>query len=237
MLGLGSKEIARTLNIKKPFLSWTKDRRDPCYLGLGDMLILRYGSRTPLSGQYDYYQLVTEVVKNGLEYITIRPVAGDAAEGGLRLNLIDFSVNGFRFEATPEFVNYVAPYLSNHPVVEQLQALEEHLLLFAFYPRLSFNREIEAYYPMLPKRISLLGRIVRSDIEWEDEGDRARGRFRTFGIKMMYDPVEYSRDEFRHTRWEMIRPFKENRYFKEVHRTLNGLIAFLENQSRKGPNP
>ncbi len=103
VLGLRSDEVGRTLHIKKPILSRTKDRRDPHHLTLGDLLILHYGSRAPLSGKYDYCQLVTEIVKDGLENITIKPVATEAIEGGMRLGLIDFSVNGFRFEATPDF--------------------------------------------------------------------------------------------------------------------------------------
>ncbi len=105
-------------------------------------------------------------------------------------------------------------------------------MLFAFYPRLRFSREIEPYRPILPKRISVLGQIVRSEIDWED-GEQKRGRFRNFGVKLMYDPVEYAQDEFRHSRWEMIRPFKENRHFKEVHKALNGLIAFLESHAKE----
>ena len=50
----------------------------------------------------------------------------------------------------------------------------------------------------------------------------------------MYDPVDYGLVEFRYSRWEMIRPFKENRHFKKVHKSLNGLIAFLESQAKEG---
>lgn len=56
------------------------------------------------------------------------------------------------------------------------------------------------------------------------------------GVRLMYDPVEYAHEEFRHTRWEMIRPFKENRYFKEVHKSLNGVVAYLDH-ARNDSNP
>jgi hypothetical protein len=49
----------------------------------------------------------------------------------------------------------------------------------------------------------------------------------------MYDPAEYSIEDFDHDRWEIIRPFKENRYFKDVHKSLNGLIACLEAQAKE----
>jgi hypothetical protein len=51
-------------------------------------------------------------------------------------------------------------------------------------------------------------------------------------VRYTYDPSEYSIDDFCWDRWIMIRPFKENQYFKEVHKSLNGLIAHLENQSK-----
>ena len=232
VLGLASEEEGPTLHIKKPALSWTKNRRDPHHLKLGDILILHYGSRSPFSGAYDYFQMITEITKDGLENMTIRPAATESVEGGMRVGLIDFSMNGFRFAATPEFIKYVAPESAYQSIHEQFELLQQHLLLFAFYPKLRFSPEVESHRPALPKRISVLGQIVRSDIDWEDE-EQERGRFRTFGIKMMYDPVEYVVDEFRHSRWEMIRPFKENRYFKEVHKALNGLIAALESQAKE----
>jgi len=49
----------------------------------------------------------------------------------------------------------------------------------------------------------------------------------------MYDPVEFSRDTFLFDRWDMIKPFKENRYFKEVHNSLNGLISYFQNQTKE----
>ena len=67
----------------------------------------------------------------------------------------------------------------------------------------------------------------------EDEEEQRGGEIKDFGVQFMYDPVAYSRDHHRFDRWEMIRPFKENRYFKEVHKTLNSLIAFLESQLKE----
>lgn len=52
-------------------------------------------------------------------------------------------------------------------------------------------------------------------------------------MQLMYDPAEYSIEDFDHDRWEIIRPFKENRYFKDVHKSLNGLIACLEAQAKE----
>lgn len=234
VLGLGSREIGRTLHIKKPMLSRTKDRRDPNHLVVGDTLVLHYGSRSGFSGENDYFQVVTEVAKDGLENITIRPVADETEESGFRLGLVDFSVNGFRFAHDDAFINYALP--DNQwriPLEEQAELLTERALLFNFYPRLRFPREIDGHRPVLPKKVSVLGRIVRSEIVWEDEEEKQDGKFRTFGVQLMYDPAEYSPEKFEHDRWEIIRPFKENRYFKDVHKSLNGLIAYLEAQAKE----
>ena len=53
-----------------------------------------------------------------------------------------------------------------------------------------------------------------------------------FGVKFYYDPAEYSRDSFSYDRWELIRDFKENKHFQEIHTSLNSLIAFIESQNR-----
>ena len=234
VLGLGSAEVGRTLHIKKPIPSRTKDRRDPNYLIVGETLVLHYGTRSSLSGDHDYYQVVTEVAKGGLENITIRPIMDETEESGLRLSLIDFSVNGFRFAYSKDFLDYALPDGSWRLDLEaQTDALSERVFLFNFYPRLRFARELDGHRPELPKKISVLGRIVRSEIAWEDEEEKTDGKFRTFGVQLMYDPTDYSSERFEFDRWEIIRPFNENRYFKDVHKSLNGLIAYLEAQAKE----
>ena len=233
VLGLGSEEIGRNLHIKKPMTSRTKDRRDAHFLSVGDTLVLHYGARSSLDGQNSYYELVTEVSKGGLENITIRPQMAIRSEQGVRVPLVDFSVNGVRIDATQELVGYLLGKDGAHLTLEgKLDSLKSKVMLFHFYPRLRFSRDTEIYRPELPKRIAVLGNVVRGDIEWEDERERKGGRLKSLGVKFMYDPVEYSRDRYLFDRWEMIRPFKENRYFKTVHKSLNGLIAYLESQTK-----
>lgn len=233
VLGLGSEEIGRNLHIKKPTECRIKDRRDAHYLSVGDTLVLHYGARSAADGQNSYYELVTEVAKGGLENITIRPQMAIRGEQGVRVPLVDFSVNGVRIDATQEMLRYVLGSDYAHLTVEgKLDALKSKVLLFHFYPRLRFSRDTEIYRPELPKRIAVLGKVVRGDIAWEEERETRVGTLKSLGLKFMYDPVEYSRDRYLFDRWEMIRPFKENRYFKTVHKSLNGLIAFLESQAK-----
>lgn len=152
-------------------------------------------------------------------------------ERGLRVPLLDFSVNGIRFGNTPDFMEYLfGRGYEKIPVEEQLQQLKRCVFLFNFYPRLRFSREVDIYRPDLPKRVSLLGRIVRGEIHYDDEEEKTGGELRSFGVQSTYDPSDYSRDDYFFERWDIIRPFRENRYFKAVHKSLNGLIAYLQNQ-------
>lgn len=229
VLGLGSEEIGRNLHIKKPINSRIKDRRDPSYLKVEDTLVLHYGARS-VDGSFNYYELVSEVSKGGLENITLRPQMQIKVEKGLQVGVVDFSVNGFRFDNSDVFLEYLlGKDWQKIPLEDQMVTLENMVILFNFYPRLRFNRDTDAYRPLLPKRISILGKIVRSEVEKDEE----KVQFKSFGVKFMYAPIEYSSERFTFEKWEMIRPFKENRYFKEVHKSLNGLIAFLESQSRE----
>ncbi|MFT5367484.1 MAG: hypothetical protein ACI8V2_002445, partial [Candidatus Latescibacterota bacterium] len=101
VLGLGSDELGRNVHIKKPLVSRTKDRRDPHYLRVGDILILHYGARAQFEGNPAYHELIAEITKGGLENLTIRPLYNSRQEQGLRVALADFSVNGMRFDCPP----------------------------------------------------------------------------------------------------------------------------------------
>jgi hypothetical protein len=234
VLGLGSEELGRNLHIKKPLVSRTKDRRDPYYLALGDILVLHYGARAPFDGKPSYHELVTEITKGGLENLTIRPLYEIRQEQGLPVKLADFSVNGLRFDCSVDWLSYVlGQNYYKLPIEEQVSMLQSRVLLLNIYPKLRFNRDTEIYRPELPKRISILGKIVRCEIDWGDDDEQLRGEIVRAGVQFMYDPAEYSRDSYEFDQWERIRGFKENRYFKEVHKSLNGLIAFLESQSKE----
>jgi hypothetical protein len=235
VLGLGSEDIGRNLHIKKPLISRTKDRRDEHYLTVGDRLVLHFGARSQLDGQLAYYELVTEISKGGLENLTIRPVYDIRPEQGLRVSIADFSVNGLRFDCSPDFLDYILGKNRLHlPISQQISLLQSRVLFLDIYPRLRFNRETEVYRPLLPKRISILAKIVRCEIVFENEEEEEfGGKIVRAGVQFMYDPSEYSRDVYEFAQWERIRAFKENRYFKEVHKSLNGLIAYLESQTKE----
>jgi len=232
VLGLGAQEASRTIHIKKPMKSRIKNRKDPHYLNEGDIIVLDYMSRSPLDGKSEYYEMPCQIIKGGIENITIRPRRSPRQEMNLSVELLDFSVNGLRFENSREFIGYVFGEGEQPATLEeQKEALESMGFIFMFYPKLRFTRDTEAYKPDLPLTFCILGKIARCEVE-KNEDTAVTGRLKEFGVRYTYDPAEYSIDDFCWDRWIMIRPFKENHYFKEVHKSLNGLIAHLESQSK-----
>ena len=234
VLGLGAQEAGRTIHIKKPMKSMRvgKNRRDPHYLNEGDIIVLDYMSRSPLDGKNEYYEMPCQIIKSGIENITIRPRRNPRQELNLPIELLDFSVNGLRFENSREFMGYVFEEGGQAETLEeQKETIESMGFVFTFYPKLRFTRDTEMHKPDLPLKFSILGKIARCEVE-KNEDTAVTGHLKEFGVRYTYDPAEYSRDDFCWDRWTMIRPFKENSYFKEVHKSLNGLIAHLENQSK-----
>ena len=86
--------------------------------------------------------------------------------------------------------------------------------------------------PEIPMRIQILSKIVRTEVK-AAKGEGEKPEITVFGVKFYYDPSDYSRDSYSYDRWELIRDFKENKHFREIHNSLNGLIGFLEHQTRE----
>lgn len=234
VLGLSAQESGRTIHIKKPMKSMKvgKNRRDPNSLNEGDMIVLDYLSRSPVDGKNEYFEMTCQIIKSGIENITVRPRRAPRQDLNLPVELFDFSVKGLRFGNSRELMTYVFGEEGQPGTLsEQKEAIESMGFLFNFYPRLRFTRDTEAYKPDLPMKFSILAKIARCELE-VNEGSADLGRITEFGVRFTYDPGEYSLDDFCWDRWVMIRPFKENQYFKEVHKALNGLIAHLESQNK-----
>ena len=148
------------------------------------------------------------------------------------MELLDFSVGGIKFLSSNDFLDYVLG--EDHkemPVEDKIDTLSNLCYQLNFYPKLRFNRETESYEPDVPMRIQILAKIVRTELSRpKDDGEVPD--IQGFGLKFYYDPEGYSRDTFSYDRWQLIRDFKENKHFREIHNSLNGLIAFLESHSR-----
>ncbi|MBI2950814.1 hypothetical protein HYY27_01900 [bacterium] len=235
VVGLNASEAGRVIHVKRPVKSArpARQRRDPHFLSEGDIVVLDYLSRSQGDDRNEYHEMVCQVIKGGIENVTLRPRRAPRRELNLPVEMLDFSVNGLRFENSEEFMRYVfGEDWKTQKSVRQRDILEGTGLIFTFYPRLRFTRDTEAYRPDLPLKFSILGRIVRCETQREERGAES-GPLKAFGVRYTHDPAEYSMDNFCWDRWVMIRPpFRENHHFKEVHKSLNGLIAHLENQPR-----
>ena len=230
VLGLENpREGERTLFVKKP-TKMSSDRKSPNNLRESDQVLLGYQAKSLLDFKMEYYELVAEVVRVGTENVTVRPRDTFRRESGLGVELVDFSVGGIKVEADKALLDYLLGDLRRQPIEAQQAVLQDMAILLNFYPKLRFNRETEIYRPDVPLKIQILGKVARSEVSpvRADEAPEVQA----LGLKFMYDPTEYSRDAHTFDRWERIREFKENRHFREIHTSLNGLIAFLESQSR-----
>ncbi len=232
VLGLEtSKDESRTFYIRKP-QRMNADRKDAYSLAESDLVVLGFNTRVTADAPTEYYDLISEITRVGTENMTVRTNGDIRKEAGLMIELEDFGVGGIKVENTEAFLSYVLG--DNHKTMQledKIETLESLCYLLNFYPKLRFNRETEIYQPELPMRIQILAKIVRTELSSpKEEGETPH--ITGFGMKFYYDPVEYSRDTYSYDKWELIRDFKENKDFREIHNALNGLIAFLESQNR-----
>ena len=231
VLGLEtSKEESRQFYIRKP-PNMSSDPKEAANLTNGDKIVLSFHTRVGPDTPTDYYDMLAEVARIGTENMTIRANDFIRKEGGIYAELLDFSIGGIKIESSKPFLEYVlGEDYGMMDFEEQIQILENTCYQLNFYAKLRFNRETEIYIPDVPMKIQILGKVVRVELAKGQEGEQPE--ISTFGLKFYYDPSEYSRDSYEYDRWELIRDFKENKHFREIHNSLNGLIAFLESQSR-----
>jgi hypothetical protein len=231
VLGLEtSKEESRQFYIRKP-PAFSSDKKDPTNLANADTITLSFHTRVSTDAPTEYYDLISEVTRIGTENLTVRTDGEIRKETGYATELADFSIGGIKMDSSKGFLEYVlGDDYELMDLEEQLQVLENTCYVLNFYPKLRFTRETEIYQPDVPMRIQILAKIVRVEVSKpkEEEGPEIEG----FGFKFYYDPAEYSRDTFEYDRWELIRDFKENKHFREIHNSMNGLIAYLESQTR-----
>jgi len=225
------KEDSRQFFIRKP-PAFSTDKKEPANLSNADIVVLSFHTRVSTDAPTEYYDMISEVTRIGTENITVRTDGEIKKEAGYSTELLDFSIGGIKMESSKGFLEYVlGDDYDLMDLEEQVQILENTCYLMNFYPKLRFNRETEIYQPKeVPMRIQILGKIVR--VELSNKQEEEHPEIVAFGMKFYYDPAEYSRDTYEYDRWELIRDFKENKHFREIHNSLNGLIAYLESQTR-----
>ena len=235
----------RTFYIRKP-PRLESDPNSAMGLKEGTIVVLNFSTSVSNDAVTEYYDLISEITRVGTETLTVRTNGEIRKETALNMELVDFSIGGIKMGNSNAFMAYVLG--SGHqsmPLEEQVRTLESVCYQLNFYPKLRFTRETEMYEPDIPMNIQILCKIVRIDsnkgILFEN-GEIKQAKLQPedgeypqitgYGLKYYYDPAEYSRDTYSYDRWELIRDFKENKHFQEVHKSLNGLIALIESQNR-----
>ncbi len=224
-LGLKGEPKGMGVHLRCPSSAAQRDRKAPERLREGDVILLQYVGRDLLVGQDVHYRWVCRVFKCGIETLVLRPLGMMQKQTGLPVIVRDFSVGGVGLQNSPILETYL---LSDEEMPQSSEAILERLegtgLLLHFYPRLNFPNDLEVYRPQVPAAFSVLGKIVRGRV---DTGKDA-GRITELGVAFGYDPADYNAETLEVTAWEPLRGFRENPHFKEIHRALNSLLAYLE---------
>ncbi|MFT5365525.1 MAG: hypothetical protein ACI8V2_000465 [Candidatus Latescibacterota bacterium] len=202
---------------KKPVLKFSE----------GDLVVVRFVGRGLIQGGDVHYRWQCRVRKCSLETVTLRPAGPIQKQTGLPAVVRDFCVSGVGLQNSP----ILESYLMNGETIpddpdELLAAMMGKGVLMHFYPRLYYPGDVEMYKPNLPAAFSILGEVARGRIDTSKD----KGRLASLGVYFRHDPVDFDPTTLDVTAWEPLRGLRENAYFKEIHRSLNGLLAYLENK-------
>ena len=226
-LGLKGDSKGTQIHIRNPHFNLSKSKKEkaPDRLREGDAVLIRFVGRGLLHGTDVHYSWACRVYKCGLETLTLRPKGPIQKQTGLPVVVRDFSVSGVGLQNSPILETYL---LGDEEIPSDPEDLLKTLvgtnLLLHFYPRLYYPNDVAAYRPQIPAAFSLLGEIARGRIDTGKDS----GRIATLGIGFRHDPVDFDPQSYEPTAWEPLRGLRENRHFKEIHRALNSLLAYLD---------
>jgi hypothetical protein len=223
VLGLDGEARGTQIHLRRP--NRLDGSKESVNLREGDVVILNFALREFVQGADVHHRWVCRVHKSGLKVITVRPKGVIQKQTGLPVVLRDFSVSGACLQNSPLLETYLMGGESVPDDPNQLLSqLEGTGLLLNFYPRMFFQKDLVIYRPDVPPVIPVIGEIVRGGI---DTGKDA-GRLANYGVTFRFDPADYDPMNYEVRSWEPLRALRENPHFKEVHRALNGLLAYLE---------
>ena len=228
VLGLDGEARGTTIHLRRPETDGKKNGyslRDGSPLRDGDVVILNFAIREFVQGADVHQRWVCRVNKSGVKVVTVKPKGVIKKQTGLPVVLRDFSVSGTCLQNSPLLETYLmGGEAVPDDVDQQLDQLVGMGLLLNFYPRLYFQKDLVIYKPNVPPVIPVIGEIVSGGI---DSGKDA-GRVANFGVAFRFDPADYDPMNYEIQSWEPLRVLRENPHFKEVHRALNGLLAYQE---------
>lgn len=227
VLGLKGNTKHTQVHLRNDGLTKVANKKPMLKFAEGDLVVLRFIGRGLLQGSDVYYRWHCRVRKCGLETVTLRPVGPIQKQMGLPVTVRDFCVSGVGLQNSPLLESYLmnGEAIPDEPK-ELMAALKGKGLVMHFYPRMYFPGDAAIHKPNIPAAFSILGEVARGRVDTSKDA----GRLASLGVYFRHDPVDYDSETLDVTAWEPLRGLRENAHFKEVHRALNGLLAFLENR-------
>lgn len=223
VLGLDGQARGTQIHLRRPDEKYHK--KGDVSLREGDVVILNFALREFAQGADVHHRWVCCVHKSGLKVITVRPKGVIQKQTGLPVVLRDFSVSGACLQNSPILETYL---MGGEAVPDDpnqlLRQLQGTGLLLNFYPRMYFQKDLMIYRPDLPPVIPVIAEVVRGGI---DVG-KDFGRIANIGVTFKFDPADYDPMNQEIRSWEPLRALRENPHFKEIHRALNGFLAYKE---------
>lgn len=218
VLGLDGKTHSTHINVRRP------KHTDGLALKDGDVVALHFIWRELTKNVDLHYSWICRVFRTGLKVITLRPKGIIRRQTGLPVVVRDFSVSGVSIQNSPLLETYLTGGVTARDPVALSDQLVGQRLLISFYPRLHYPGDLSIYQPQVPAIIPVIGEIVRGQV---DTG-KDQGRLAGLGITFRYDPADYDPALYVVSAWEPLRALRDNPHFKEIHRSLNGMLAYLK---------
>jgi len=225
VLGLGGEAPGKKIHLRTPKIGHVRDRRNADCLSEGDLVVLNFIGKGMLEGADNYFRMAANVYRCGVGNLILSPKGLIRKQTGLPVPVRDFSVNGVGLQNSPLLEDYlVGKDREVDSRDEIIDALVGTQILLHLHPRLHFTQQLEAYCPKIPAYFPLLGEIVRTKLENGKDG----GTITELGVRFSYEPADYGWEKFEVRAWEPLRNVRENAHFKEAHRSLNAMLAFLD---------
>lgn len=230
VLGLEKEQLRSIIYIKKS--AKADNRKDnPYNLRSGERVLVHFAAGA------SYYELLCEVVESRIQNEVLRPISPIAEEGGLKVELVEYSVGGALIESNPELLKMLlkaqvpgdgkeqSTYEGRHweRIFDELKRPMIHL---TFYPRLHFPDNLKQFQPELPFKIPIIAQITRTHLHTHQEKQLLQ-----HGLRFSYDLQEAVLNPGDMEVWKLIRGTRDNPYFAEIHSKLSQLYGYLENQS------
>lgn len=229
VLGL-EKELLRSIIYTKKSAKSDHRKDNPCNLRSGERVMAHFATNQ------QYCELLCEVVESRIQNEVLRPISPIAPEGGLKVELVEYSVGGALIESSPELLKFLLKTALPEGDEEQafegrhweraFEDLKRPMVHLNFYPKLHFPDNLKQFQPELPFKIPIIAQVARSHVR-----EHLGRRVLQHGLRFTYDLQSATLIPGELESWRLIRGMRDNACFAEIHSKLSQLYGYLENQS------